>query len=174
MDVYEHYLTSLDDEDMRQESGFIFYCNLGIDFFVRVSKSRFIAKSILNGENPISYSDFMKIQKLKDQFANAKTKCDSMLDETDLPYDSALRYARCMLEECSIITRMYLSKQIALDEICLHMDRRDSVTSDDFNKLCLPDFPPEERGNIVSFQNKMKDRSELFYAQILVNSVMGL
>jgi len=174
MDIYEHYLTSLTEDDMKQESGFIFYCNLGIDFFVRISKARFIARALLSGDNPVSYSDFVKTQKIRDQLSQAKLKCTSMLDETDLPYDSAALYINCMLDECNIITRTYLSKQMALDELCMHADRRDRVSSEDFNKLFLCDYPPEERGNIISFQNKMKERAELIYAQILVASVMGL
>ena len=85
-----------------------------------------------------------------------------------------MQYADCMLQECNILLNIYLSKPMVLYDLCFHIDYRDSVNKDDFNKLILPDYSPQVRADMVTFQNKMDERTDLLYAQILVANEMYL
>ena len=158
---------------MKYESAFIFYVNLGLHFFIHMTKGRTYASKILEGTNPITYADFKKLQKIRDLLLQGKDRYELLKDNTDLPYESAGHYIDCMLDECSLIIRMYLSKPIAIQDLCLHMDFRDAVRKEDYNKLFLPEVPPEDRKDILDFQMTEDDRLELFYGQILVNIEMG-
>jgi hypothetical protein len=156
------------------ESGFTFYCNLGMDLYMRMTRAKGYAKDILDGQPPVSYEDFMKFTKMKGLFTVAKEHCEPLVDFEDLPYAEANDYIDCMLDECSIMMRLHLSKPVGVDELCGHVDRRKMVSVDDFNKICLPDYDPRDRGDIVSFENKMQYRTDILYAMILVSAEMGL
>ncbi len=174
MDVYEHYLSSLSESDMRTEGAFIFYCNTGIDFYCRMIRSKALAKDILTGEQLVTYSDFSKLQLLTTVFTDAKARCKMMMNVEELPYGSAADYAGCMLDECSILKKIHLSKQMSVRELCEHVDALNRVSPDDFNKLFMPDYPPEIKEGLESFEEKSSDRLDLLYAQILVSSQFGL
>ena len=174
MDVYEHYLSSLAEEDMRREGAFIFYCNAGLDFYCRMIRSKALAEDILAGEQLVTYSDFSKLQLLTRIFTDAKAHCLMMKGNEELPYDSAADYAGCMLDECNILKKIHLSKQMSVEELCNHVDTLDRVSPDDFNKLFMPDYPPEIKEGLESFEKKSNVRLDLLYAQILVSSKFGL
>jgi hypothetical protein len=174
LDLYQEYLAGLNEEDLNLETGFIFFCNLGIDLFIHASQGKLIASEMLKGSNPISYGEFMKIQKLKGIFEGAKERCELMHGEADLPYDEAERYVDSMLLECSILIRIYLSKMIQVEDLVYHYDERARVNADAFNKLFLPDLDPHDRGDIVSFQNKSRMRSDLLLAQLFVSLELGV
>ena len=162
-------MEGMDETSLNLESQFVFLCNLGLQIFINMTKAKPIARSILDGKNPIQYSDFLGYQKIRDILLKSKERCDLLLDETDLPYKAAGHYIDCMLDECSIITRMYLSKPISSDELCYHIDFHEAVDCDEYNKLFLPEVPPENRYDVIDFQKKMDDRLVLIYAQLLVN-----
>ena len=166
-------MESLGDNDLKYESAFIFYVNIGLHFFIHMTKGRTYASKILEGENPISYAEFLKLQKIRDILMKSKERYELLKDDTDLPYESAGYYIDCMLDECSFMMMIYLSKPIAIQDLCLHMDFRDAVNKDDYNKLFLPEVPPEDRQDIIEFQKTSDERISLFYGQILVNIEMG-
>ena len=170
LELYQHYLNSLTEEDMKLESSFVFYSNLGIDFYIHMAAAKNIANAMLDGGAKVSYAEFIKTQKIRDMLNKSKARCDDLKDDTDLPYAAAGRYIDCMLNECSLILKMYLSKDISVKELCRHIDQRTYVSSDDYNKLFLTEFSPEDRGDMVSFQNNMKDRSDLMLAQLIVQN----
>lgn len=174
LDLYQEYLSDLDEQDLSIETTFTFLCNLGIDFYMHATKAKGIAMDMLNGGNPISYNEFTKIQKLKVIFEAAKCRCELMRDEKDLPYEDAEIYIDSMLLECSIMIRIYLSKTIQVEDLIFHYDVRQRVNSDAFNKLFLPDLDPHDRGDVVSFQNKSKIRTDLILAQLFVSLELGV
>ena len=173
MDLLEHYLTSLSEEDMRSEGSFMFYCNAGMDFFCRMVRSKMLADEIESGVQLVTYSDFAKLQLLTQIFTDAKAICQKMSDEDDLPYRPAYDYSSCMLEECSILKKIYLSKQMSIKELCDHVDSVNRVSPDGFNKLFLPELSPEIKGGLETFEHKEEDRLDLLYAQIIVSSKLG-
>ncbi len=174
LDIYQEYLSGLNDDDLNLETGFIFFCNLGIDLFIHASQGKAIAREMLKGSNPISYTEFMKIQKLKGIFEGAKERCELMRGEADLPYDEAEKYIDSMLLEVSILIRIYLSKMIQVEDLVYHYDERSHVNPDAFNKLFLPDLDPHDRGDLVSFQSKSRMRSDLILAQLFVSLELGV
>jgi hypothetical protein len=129
---------------------------------------------MLKGSNPISYNEFMKVQKLKGIFEGAKERCELLRDETDLPYAEAERYVDSMLMECSIMIRIYLSKTIQVEDLVYHYDERMRCNCEAFNKLFLPDLDPHDRADIVSFQSKTGMRAELILAQLFVSLELGV
>ncbi len=174
IDMYEHYLEKMSEKESHMEGAFMFYCRAGMDFYFHMARSLSLAEVILSGEQVVTYGDFSKLQFLTQLFTDAKTRCVMMGDVEGLPYDSALKYAECMLEECSILKRIHLSKQISVHELCDHVDARERVSPDDFNKLFMPDFPPEVQEGLQSFESKANDRLDLLYAQIIVSTKFGL
>ncbi len=174
MDLYQDYMSSLEDSDMKLESAFIFYTNLGMHFFIHMTKARYHAMNILQGQNPISYADFMAYQKIRDILEKMKERCEMLKGDTDLPYEAAGLYMDVMLEECSIMFKFYLHKPIAVEELTTHVDNRDRVHCDEFNKLFLPEVAPEDRKDVLTFQKDMDKRLEIMYGQILAYNELGL
>ena len=167
-------MSSLDDADMKLESAFIFYTNLGMHFFIHMTKARYHAAAILSGNNPISYAEFTGYQKIRDMLTKSKERCDMLKGDTDLPYEAAGAYMDVMLEECSIMFKFYLNKPIAIEEITSHIDHRECVNHEAFNKLFLPEIAPEDRKDMLDFQSKMDHRLEIMYGQILAYNELGL
>ena len=173
MDLFEHYLSSLSEHDMRTEGSFMFYCNSGLEFYCRMLRSIALADEILSGEQIVTYSDFSKLQLLSQLFTDARLRCSMMSDVEDVPYASAATYAECMLEECKILKKIHLSKQMSVKELCDHVDSVSRVSPDDFNSLFLSEYPPELKSGMESFESKSEDRLDLLYAQIIVSAKMG-
>ena len=173
MDLYEHYLESLDDKDMKSEGEFVFFCNTGMQFYYHMMRSSVCAQDMLLGKQIVTYSDFSKLQILTQIFADAKKRCDSMLEETDLPYVAAKSYIECMIEECSILKKIHLSKPIMVDELCNHVDAMSKVDPDSFNKIFMPDYPEDIRDGLMSFESKSSDRMDLLYACVVTSAKMG-
>ena len=167
-------MESLTEEDMRMESAFVAYCNIGIGAYYHFSMAQKWSEEILAGSKAVSYSDFMALQRLSELLRIAGERCDLMKDETDLPYVEAGRYIECMLDECSILMRTHLSKIVTIDELCYHLDFREYVDVDAFNKLFLPDYAPEVRREIIAFQNKFAARGDILYALLIVSAKMQL
>ncbi|MBE6518490.1 MAG: hypothetical protein E7Z70_02960 [Thermoplasmata archaeon] len=167
-------MESLTEEDMRMESAFVAYCNIGISAYFHFSTAQRWSEEILGGRNPVSYPDFMSLQLLSELLRIAGERCDLMKDETDLPYLEAGRYIECMLDECSILMRTHLSKLVTKEELCYHLDFREFVDADAFNKLFLPDFAPEVRREIIAFQNRASSRGDILYALLIVSSKMKI
>ena len=159
---------------MMMESAFIFYCNLGLTFFIHMSKARIHAVKMLAGQNPISYAQFLGYQKIRDILLKSKERCELIKGDSDLPYESAELYMDVMLEECSMMFKFYLNKPIEMGDICKHVDIRERVSKDDYNKLFLTEVPPEDRKDVLDFQAGMNDRLEILYGQILVYNELGL
>jgi len=151
----------------------MFYCNAGMKFYYHMVRSSVFADEILSGEKLVTYSDFSKLQVLTRIFTDAKSRCEMMSDVPDLPYDSAEAYVDCMLDECSILKKIYLSKQISVTDLCCHVDSLNHVVPDDFNSLFMPDYPPEIKEGLESFESKAKDRLDLLYAQVIVSVRLG-
>lgn len=159
---------------MKLESAFIFYTNLGMHFFIHMTKARYHAMSILEGKDPTSYAEFMNYQKIRDILMKMKERCEMLKGDTDLPYEAAGLYMDVMLEECSIMFKFYLQKPIAIEELTAHIDNRDRVHSDEFNKLFLPEVAPEDRKCVLDFEQGMNKRLEIMYGQILAYNELGL
>ena len=159
---------------MKLESAFIFYTNLGMHFFIHMTKARYHAMSILEGKDPISYAEFMNYQKIRDILSMMKERCEMLKGDTDLPYEAAGLYMDVMLEECSIMFKFYLHKPIVIEDLTTHIDNRDRVHCDEFNKLFLPEVPPEDRKDVLAFQKDMDKRLEIMYGQILAYNELGL
>ncbi|AMK13806.1 hypothetical protein AUP07_0757 [methanogenic archaeon mixed culture ISO4-G1] len=174
MDLYEHYLSSLEEAEMKDESAYIFFISAGIRFYIHMTNAKVIFKEMSEGDNPVSYSDFIQLQTLRETFEECKQRCEMMRDETDLPYRSAEKYIDLALETISVMTRVHLRKQIISEELAYLIDRIESTSCDDFNKLFLPDFDPHHRERIVLFENSFKTRIDIFLAMLLVYVDMGL
>lgn len=173
MDLYSEYMSSLSDEDLKSESEFTFLSNLGLNFFIHMSQARLIAKDILDGNNPVSYASFLKIQKIRDLLMESKQRYELLKENTDLPYEDASRYIDCMLEECNLLTKLHLAKPVSYEEVCNHIDYRDSTDEENYNKLFLPEISPEDRQLMIEFQKYSPERENLLYAQLLVYYALG-
>jgi len=163
----------MNEADMKSEGAFVFFCNQGMKFYYHMMKCSLCVQEILSGEQMITYNDFSKLQLLTQIFTDAQKRCEAMADETDLPYASAKEYVDCMLEECSILKKIHLSKQISVNDLCCHVDNMSKADPDDFNKLFMPDYPPEIKDGLISFEKKSEDRMDLLYAQVIVAAKMG-
>ena len=160
--------------EMKNESTYIFFVSVGIKFYIHMANAKSIYKEISEGENPVTYSDFIQLQSLRETFEECKQRCDLMEDETDLPYVSAGKYIDVVLEAISVLTRIHLRKQVISEELAHLIDRLESASCDDFNKLFLPDFDPHYRERVVLFENSFKTRMDIFLAMLLVCVDMGL
>ncbi len=159
---------------MSIESAFIFLTNLGLNFFIHMTRGRHIAANMLDGKDPIPYADYLKYRKIHDILMKSKERCDMLIEETDLPYENASRYIDCMLDECALMIKFYLSKPVNVNDICYIVDYREAVDKDDYNKLFLPEVAPEDRQEMIDFQNKSDERLDMMYAHILVYNELGL
>ena len=159
---------------MYSESAFSFFVSLGLNFFIHMTNAKKYAALMLNEANVIPYSDFVTYQKVRELLMSSKERYELLKDETDLPYADAGRYIDCMLEECGIMIKIHLSKTIPLEDLCLHIDEREKVDKDVYNKLFLPEIAPEDRKTLLDFQAKSDSRLDVMYAQILVINKMGL
>ena len=174
MDLYEQYMTSLDEPSMRYESTFVFFCTIGIDFYMHMTKAKNDTVKILAGFSPITYKDFSNYQRIKLLLEYGQRRCELLKEFTDLPYAEAAAYIRCMLDECSMLIKLHLSKTVPLEEVVLHIDERDKVHPDAFNKLILPDLLPEDRRDVVTFETKFDERTIMMYTMLLMDCELGL
>ena len=164
----------MNPDDMKSEGEFVFICNAGMQFYYHMMRSLVCAQDMLEGKQIVTYSDFTKLQMLTSIFTDAQRRCESMVDEKDLPYGSAKDYVDCMLEECSILKKIHLSKPLSVRELCNHVDSMSKVDPDDFNKLFMPDYPQDVKDGLMSFESKSADRMDLLYARVVVAAKMGL
>ncbi len=172
--MYDHYLESLSEEERSFESSFTFYAYLGETISKALDLAKDKAISAIEGGQLVSYSDYTKYHRIREYFQQAKERCDLLKDDTDLPYDEADEYIMTVLEECSLLLKIHLSKQIIVEEVSILIDRLSTCTPEAFNKLFLPEYDPHVRAEIVSFENRLKDRYQIFLAQILISSELGL
>ena len=159
---------------MKSESAFVLYTNLGLRLYIRMSRAIPLAEKMLKGEHMISYTDFTRYQLLSSLFNKAKQRCVMMRDYTDVPYASAEEYIDFAIEECGILMKVYLSKQMSVDSLCAHIDRCDRASPDDYNAIFLPDYKEDVRQCVMNFENETEDRMDLVLAQILVAVSLGL
>ena len=159
---------------MRAESAFVVYTNLGLKLYIRMSRAIPLAEKMLNGEHLVPYTEFTRHQLLNSLFNKAKQRCVMMSDVTDVPYASAEEYIDFAMEECGILMKIYLSKQMSVNSLCAHIDRCERVSPDDFNAIFLPDYKEDVRQCVMNFESETEDRMDLVLAQILVAVSMGL
>lgn len=133
-----------------------------------------IAEKMLKGEHFVTYTDFTRYQLLTNLFSKAKQRCEMLKDTPDVPYASAEEYIDYAIEECGILRKIYLSKQMSVDSLCSHLDRCDRIYPDDFNSIFLPDYPEDVKQCVMNFESTAEDRIDLILAQILVASSLGL
>ena len=167
-------MENLDEADVQNESAFLFLCNLGLQLFINLSNARSLASEMLQGKQPVAYSDYTRYVKIADLLEQSRERCEPLKGEEDLPYASALEYIECMIAECNLFIRIHLSKEISMDDLCDHIDEREVVDKDAFNKLFLPDYTPDLRAELVSFENHLSDRTNLLFAQVLVSHELGI
>jgi len=174
LDLYEHYIECMNQADMNSEGEFVFFCNQGMKFYYHIMRAASCIEEILSGEQMITYSDFTKLQLLTRIFTQAQQLCETMEGESDLPYASAKEYVNCMLEECSILKRIHLSKPIPVQDLCNHVDMMSVADPEDFNRLFFPEYSEDIKEGLMSFEGKSEDRLDLLYAHVFVAAKMGL
>ena len=159
---------------MRLESTFVFYCSVGIDFYMHMMKAKNDTVKILAGFSPITYKEFSFYQKIKLILEKARVRCNSLKGYTDLPYNDAGKYIDCMITECSMVIKLHLSKAVSHTDIISHIDAREMVVPEAFNKLFLTDFAPEDRKDVLDFERKYDDRTTMLYSMLLMAFELGL
>jgi hypothetical protein len=162
------------DHDTMLEGMFNFYCGLGLNFYIHMTRAKSIAFDYMDGKNSVTYEDYLTVKKIRTMLEGSKERYELLKDNTDLPYEDAYRYIVCMLDECSLITRIYLSKHIDLGDICYHIDLFDSVGPDEYNKLFLTELSPEDRKIMLDFQQDADSRKDIILAQLVVALELGL
>lgn len=168
------YINRLNEDEVRDESAFLALTAVNLKLFTHFFKAIPIYQNTLTGNNPVSYSDYVTYQKLRNIFETSLERYELLKDETDLPYDKAGDYIECMLEEFSIFSRIHQSKTIDMDELVMHIDWVNTVDPEAYNKLFLPEVPVELRKSVLDMQNASDNRFDILLSEILVNYDLGL
>ncbi len=158
---------------MNEESAFTFYSGVALDFFIHATNARTIAVDILQGKGPIGYEEFSKISHVKTLLLSSQARYELLKDNTDLPYGPAGDYIECMLELCSILMRIYLSKPVAVEDLSFMYDWIDDVSFTEYNKLFLPEIEPQYRFEVLTLQRKQDYWKDIILAEIFVGCEMG-
>lgn len=159
--VYADYLGILDEQTRENEAYYMFLYSYMLGYMGHIRGGIAVADQIEGGGNPISDLEKIRLSRVRRIYERCADHCRDLLDEDTVPYDQALEYIECALEEISIMLRVGTGKDVELDEISNHMEWAESADSTPFRNLFMVDMDPDDLSLVEDFEVDWERRLDI-------------